>query len=360
MQQTVIGNIKFQPEVLPQVLQNQQVFMEPFVEIFKTHDIKRIYFFGSGTSYNVSQLAAYYFKQIVGIEGIAQYPTVFKNYEKADWTGLLRNDQILFVGISQSGTSVSTCQVMAHARENGYPTLALTGNLTSEITRHVDTSVHLLVGEELTPPETKGYTVSVLSAYLWAVGVAREKGVYTQEQYEKAIEEVKELTDHFQTVIQESEAWYDRNRASIVNSDRLYVLGYGVDYGSMLEGMLKVGEMLRLPTIGYEIEEYSHGPTMAIRPNQTILMIGSDEAEFDRMLQFRAAFKKYTDRVHVITCRDIQRDHRDLVFSLKVNKLIAPLLYTVPFQFLAAKGAEDILIDTNINPFKEPLAHYQA
>lgn len=68
------------------MLENQAVFVEPFVELFRKHDIKRIYFFGSGTSYNVSQIAAYYFKHIVGIEGIAQYPTVFKNYEKADWT----------------------------------------------------------------------------------------------------------------------------------------------------------------------------------------------------------------------------------------------------------------------------------
>ena len=147
MQQTVLGNIKFEPQVLRQGLDNQAVFVEPFVELFRKHDIKLIYFFGSGSSYNVSQIAAYYFKHIVGIEGIAQYPTVFKNYEKADWTGLLRNDQILFVGISQSGTSVSTCEVMAHAKANGYPTLALTGNLESEITKHVDTAVHLLVGE---------------------------------------------------------------------------------------------------------------------------------------------------------------------------------------------------------------------
>ena len=198
----------------------------------------------------------------------------------------------------------------------------------------------------------------MLSAYLWAVGVARDKGVYSEEEYQTAIRETKELVDNFQTVIEESEAWYDRNRASIVNSDRLFVLGYGIDYGSMLEGMLKVGEMLRLPTIGYEIEEYSHGPTMALKPNQTLFMIGSDEAEFERMLQFRAAFKKYTDRVHVITCREIEGDGRDLVFGIKANKFIAPLMYTVPFQFVAAKGAKDIFIDTNINPFDEPLAHY--
>ena len=359
MQQTVLGNIKSQPEVLKYTLENQKVFVEPFVEIFKKHDIKKVFFFGSGTSYNVSHIAAYYFKHIVGIDASAQYPTVYKNYEKPDWTGTLKNDQILYVGISQSGTSVSTCEVMAFAKENGYQTVAITGNLSSKITEHVETAVHLLVGDELTPPETKGYTVSVLSVYLWAVGVAKAKGTYTDEQYAAALEETGALVDQFQTVIDESEAWYDRNNASIVNSERLYVLGYGVDYGSMLEGVLKAGEMLRLPVLGYELEEYSHGPTMAIGNRQTIFMIGSDEAEYERMLQFRSAYKKYTPRVHVITCKDLpEADKRDVVLSVKCNKYLAPLMYTVPFQFVAAKGAEQVYIDTNIDPFQEALAHY--
>lgn len=359
MKQTVIGNIKSQPDVLKYTLENQSVFVDPFVEVFKKHSIKKVIFLGSGTSYNVSHIAAYYFKHIVGIDACAQYPTVFKNYEKADWTGMIKNDEILLVGISQSGTSISTCEVMEHARNNGYQTLAITGNLSSKITKYVDFVTHLLVGDELTPPETKGYTVSVLSTYLWAIAVAKELGVYSDQDYEKAILETTNLIDNFQTVIDEGEAWYDRNKASIIHSDRIFVLGYGVDYGSMLEGMLKVGEMLRLPTIGYEIEEYSHGPTMAIQKNQSIIMIGSDELEFERMLTFREAFKKYTDRVYVITCNDIKADDRDLVSSVKANKYLAPLVYTVPFQFLAAKGAKDIFIDTNINPFEEPLAHYE-
>lgn len=359
MEQTVLDNIKEQPSVLKRTLENRNVFVDPFVALFKKYSIKKVIFFGSGTSYNVSHIAAYYFKQIVGIDACAQYPTVFKNYEKADWTGALKNEEILFVGISQSGTSVSTCEVMEFAKKSGHHTLAITGNLSSKITEFTDVSVHLLVGDELTPPETKGYTVSVLSVYLWAIAVAKEKGIYTEAAYTNAISEAAALIDRFQTVIEEGEAWYDRNRTSIVHSDRIYVLGYGVDYGSALEGMLKVGEMLRLPTIGYELEEYSHGPTMAIQKNQTILIIGSDEKEFERMLTFRKAFKKYTDRVHVITCRDIDADERDVVFSVKTNKYLAPLMYTVPLQFLAAKGAKDIFIDTNINPFEEPLAHYE-
>ena len=199
----------------------------------------------------------------------------------------------------------------------------------------------------------------MLSVYLWALAVAHDCGKLSAEDYQAALDEAEAFVGDFQSVIDEGEAWYDRNKGSILQSDRLFILGYGVDYGSMLEAMLKVGEMLRIPTIGYELEEFSHGPTMGLRPNQTIFMIGSDEAEYERMLVFRDAYKKYTPRVHVVSMCDIpDADERDLVFSHRVSKYLAPLAYTVPFQFVAAKGAKDIFIDTGVNPFQEPLAHY--
>ena len=354
---TVLGYMKDQPRALQATFANRAEFVDPFVEVFKKHTIKKVIFFGSGTSYNASIIASYYFKQILGIDASGQYPTVFENYEKADWTNTLKKEEILFVGISQSGTSISTVNVMKYAKANGYLTLALTEDLDSEITKHVDQVVHLLCGKECTPPETRGYTVTLLTLYLWVLGVAKALHVYDEDKYEKELQAVKDVTDEFQTVIEESEAWYERNKTTIVNSDRIYVLGYGVDYGSVLEGMLKVGEMLRLPTIGYEIEEYSHGPTMAITPQQTLFIIGSDDVEWDRMLMFREVFKKYTDRVHLITCKDTDIDNRDVNFSVKTNKYLAPLMYTVPFQFVSAQGALDIGIDTNINPFTDQLAH---
>ena len=354
---TVIDYIKDQPRALRAVLKNKDEFVNPFVEVFKKYNIKRVIFFGSGTSYNASIIAAYYFKQILGIDAVGQYPTVFKNYEKADWTDMLEKEEILFVGISQSGTSRSTIEVMQHVKEEGYITLALTENLRSEIIKYTDNVVHLLCGKELTPPETRGYTVTVLTLYLWAVSVAEALGIYSKDQYNRAIEDAENLVNNFETVIKESKTWYDCNKVTIVNSDRLYILGYGVDFGSALEGMLKIGEMLRIPTLGYEIEEYLHGPTMSLNKRQTVFLIGSDEVEFERMLLLRQIFKKYTDRVHVITCKEIDNDYRDIVFSVKTNKYLAPIMYTVPFQIVAAKGAKDIGIDTNIDPFEESLAH---
>lgn len=359
MQPTVLGYIKEQPERLDYVFKNRNEFIQPFVDFFKANNIKKVLFFGSGTSYNVSVIAEYYFKQIVGIAAEAHYPTVFVNYEKADWTDTIKEEEILFVGISQSGTSRSTVEVMKYAKEKGYHSALLTGNLSSEAANFAEISVPLLVGDELTPPETKGYTVSLMSVYLWAISLALEKGQYSSEDYEEALSETENMIADFETVLVESEAWYERNKTTIVNSDRIFVLGYGVDLGSALEGQLKIGEMLRLPTLGYEMEEFTHGPTMGLDKKQTIFIIGSEDAEFERMILFRDTFRKYTDRVHVITCAELEDDSRTLMFSHKTNKYLAPLMYTVPLQFVAAKGAKEIGIDTTMNPFDEPLAHLE-
>ncbi len=357
MKETVLGYMFDQPRALREAFKNRSIYIDPFLELFKNKKYKKIIFVGSGTSYNVSVLAEYYFKHLVGMNAEAHYPTVFKNYEKADWTGELKKEEILFVGISQSGTSISTMDLIKEAGEKGYDTLVLTEDLESEITNFAGNIIHLLCGKELTPPETRGYTVSVLQVYLWALSLARFLDKISQDKYEELLSETSNLLDNFELVLKESEDWYENNAKTIVNSDRIYVLGFGIDFASALEGMLKIGEMLRLPTIAYELEEYSHGPTMALTDRQTIIIFGSDEVEWERSLKFRDAFKEYSDRVHLITNKKVEHDERDLIFSLPFSKYIAPIAYTIPIQFISAKGAKDIGIDTNINPFKIELAH---
>ncbi|MBR2545690.1 MAG: SIS domain-containing protein [Erysipelotrichaceae bacterium] len=360
-QPTVLGYMKSQPEVLDRTYRNKEIFVKPFVDYCQEKDIKKIIFFGSGTSYNVSNIAAYYFKHMVGIDAEAHYPTVYRYYEEANRNQYVRNEQILCVGISQSGTSISTVNMLEKARSEGFSTLAITSNLESELTKHVDVVCELLVGPELTPPETKGYTTSLMSVYLWALELSRVRGTYSEEEYQKACKDLEKLISDFDEVVKQSEAWYDRVRPTILNSDRIYVLGYGIDYGSMLEGWLKISEMLRYPTVGYELEEFMHGATTTLKGNVTIIIIGSEERELERMHVIRKAFQKYTERVHVISCGDFVRDvtEKDIVFKEHYNKYIAPLAYTVPMQFVAAKGAKEIGIDTNIWPFTEVSGHLQ-
>ncbi|WP_336662618.1 SIS domain-containing protein [Leucobacter sp. USHLN154] len=359
--QTVLGNVHDQPEMLREAFARRSEIIEPFVRSFTSAPVKRVVFLGSGTSYNVSNIAAAYFTRLVGVEGVAPYPTEFMNYG----VGLdpQHNDpqSVLVVGISQSGTSISTCEAMEWAKNQGYRTFAITSDVTSKITEIVTDVAPLLVGQELTGPETKGYTASILSIYLWAYSAAGAVGSLSENEVEAALQAAGTVCNDFDRVIAESEAWYDRNRPGLLHSSRINVLGYGIDYGTMLEGTLKIAEMLRVPTIGNLLEEHGHGPTYALKFDHATLIVGSEEKEFERALEFRRALPEYAPGTHVITCQDFDdADERDLVFSTKAGTYLAPLLYSVPMQFLSAKGGEDVYIDTDHNPVDIHLGHYEA
>jgi glucoselysine-6-phosphate deglycase len=359
VEQTVLGNIHDQPEMLRSAFAARDEIIAPFVAAFQASPVSRVVFLGSGTSYNVATLAATYFSRIVGVEGTAPYPTEFTNYGAGLNPATTDPSSVLCVGISQSGTSISTCEALEHANAQGYRTVVLTSDTASRAAKIAETVIPLLVGLELTGPETKGYTASVLSIYLWAYSAARATGAISESAADSAIAAAADLAAQFETVVRESEQWYDRNRPGLLHSTRLNILGYGVDYGTMLEGVLKVAEMLRVPTIGNLVEEHVHGPTMALQFDHATLVIGSDETEFEHMVEIRNAIGEHAPGVHVITCRDFpEADGRDLVFSVKADPFLAPLMYTVPFQFLAAKGGADVYIDTNVNPVPIHFGHY--
>lgn len=357
-QQTVLGNVKDQPETLRAAFTSRADFVGPFVEALRSGPVSRIVFLGSGTSYNVATMAASYFSRIAGIDSAAPYPTEFQHYGAGVNTAGTDPSSVLCVGISQSGTSISTCEALEHAKAKGYRTLALTSEPGSHITSLAGVTTPMLVGEELTGPETKGYTVSLMTVYLWAVEAAKTVGALSPDAASEAVAATERVTSRFDTVVRESEEWYDRNRPSLLHSSRINILGYGADYGTMLEAVLKVSEMLRVPTIGNLLEEHGHGPTYALKFDHAHLFIGSDEVEFERMLQFREQLGRHAPGVHAITCREFDSDERDLVFSVKADRFLAPLMYTVPFQFLAAKGGKDVFIDTNVNPVPVRLGHY--
>lgn len=359
-EQTVLGNIRDQKDMLLSAFEARDTFITPFLDAFQAGPVSRVVFLGSGTSYNVSTLAAALFSRVVKTEGVAPYPTEFTHHGAGLDPAHTDPSSVVVVGISQSGTSISTCEALAHAKRQGYRTLALTGDTASRISTIADTVMPLLVGLELTGPETKGYTASVFSVYLWAFATAGAVGAIDAGEADKAIAAAGDLADRFDTVLKEAEEWYDRNRPGLLHSSRLNILGYGIDYATMLEGVLKVAEMLRVPTIGNLVEEHVHGPTMALKFDHATLVVGSDEAEFERMVDIRDAIGEHAPGVHVITCREFDgADERDLVFSVKADPYLAPLLYAVPFHFLAAKGGADVYIDTNVNPVPIRFGHYQ-
>ena len=76
------------------------------------------------------------------VEAEVMIPTVFTNHAKINQS-VYNQDEILVVGISQSGTSVSTIEAMKRRNRKGYYTVAITEATESLITKEVDRVVKL-------------------------------------------------------------------------------------------------------------------------------------------------------------------------------------------------------------------------
>ena len=159
---SMIGYIQDQGRALKATFENRAVYCNPFCQIFQERDIRKIYLLGSGTSYNAATAIKQYLEMYLPVEAEVMIPTVFTNHAKINRNCIYNQDEILVVGISQSGTSVSTIEAMKKAKQEGYYTVAITEATESLITKEVDRVVKLTCGKEEIPVETRGYSVTLL------------------------------------------------------------------------------------------------------------------------------------------------------------------------------------------------------
>ena len=98
---SMIGHIRDIPSVLKKAYDNKNEYVPQMVELFKSHDIKKVYFLGSGTSHNASLTMRNLFMDIVKVEAYAPEPNVFTYHENTNPSGVFQNDQIAVFGLTQ-------------------------------------------------------------------------------------------------------------------------------------------------------------------------------------------------------------------------------------------------------------------
>lgn len=349
---TMLGYIRDQGRALLNTFDNREVYCKPFIKVFGSRDIRKIYILGSGTSYHAALAAKHYFEKYLQTETEVMIPTSFTNYERVNVNGIYRNEQILAIGISQSGTSVSTIHAMRKARESGICTIGVTEAMNSLITEEVDLAVKLTCGKELIPIETRGYTVTVLQAFLTAIELAKAAGKLGGTAYETLMDETRAMLLQYDEMIAVTEHWYERHQDELLGMKHGVIASYGVNTCTALEGVLKMYETFKQPMNGYEIEEMIHGPHMAFGEQEYIFLVASDEAEFERVPLFIRFFREnnITEHIFVFANRRMELGEKDLFYDFKIPVDLSPLVFTLPFQITAAKNCIACGIDTSVRP----------
>jgi glucosamine--fructose-6-phosphate aminotransferase (isomerizing) len=197
-----------------------------------------------------------------------------------------RFDRSLVIGISQSGRSPDIVEVVAAARRQGAPTIALTNDPGSDLAGAAEHAVDLATGPELAVAATKTYTTELLAIALLVVGLERATGAPAADGTESALAAIPDaIAGALDT---ESQADAVARHLVAAGRDRLIVVGRGYEYATARELALKLKELARIAADPYSAADFLHGPLALAEPGHPILAIapsGAAAADVDGLLE---------------------------------------------------------------------------
>ena len=339
--------IKETPLVLAQILLNRKEITKPFVSLFMEQKFERIILIGSGTSYHGAVSTKGFLERTLQIPVEAYYPILYINQVS------VFNQKTLVIGISQGGESKSTIQGLEYSKAHGCTTVSITeAGADSKLAAYSDMALQLHCGDkELAGPKTKGYQATMLNLVLLMLETAYESEKVTDEEYDEIIQRIQSSIENLEQVIENSVAWYERNRAEFKKANRIVVMGYDNNYGNVLEGRLKIEEAVRFGIEGYELEEFMHGIYHSIDENVFMIALASKGIYKERSVKLSNFMSDYSKHQFIIGA-DLEASTRNLSMDFVDDPDFSFFEYIIPLQILAFLLSKDLGINANIPKIK--------
>lgn len=355
---TMYNYIATQHETLVDMLQHADAISKQFIDYLKGRNIKKVYLLGSGTSLHAAVAAKTWINTYFEAECDVMIPTQFTNYENVNVSRVYTNEEILCIGISQSGTSYSTINAIKKSNDLELLNCVITSNLNSPITEVTSLVIPLMAEPEKIHVEMRGYTATLLTLYMLCVEFAYKKGKITRQSLLNKYDRLRELIIKYPIIKSQTEAWYRNNEKELLAATKFCIAGYGYNYGTAMEATLKLHETFHRPSIGYEFEEFMHGPQLATTPESYIFFIAGPGVELNRVPLFTDYYKLKTEHVFIITNQELPTTEHDLVLDVGCDPEISGFLFVLPFQLLTALLCLGGNVDTSIYPMpKRGLGH---
>ena len=245
--------------------------VSPLVQSFMTACPQRMVLVASGSSYTAACMVRPYLERTLGMSVEVTFPYTFGKY---DVSGL--DADVYALVISQSGASVNCVEALNAAREAGITARLLTSNPRADCSFVSDEVFDWGCGEEAVGYVTFG--PMSLTAYLMLFA-ARVRTVRGDSSYEKECRsQIAAAVLSHAEICDLADAFVKDNYPYLMQMDRVYVLGCGCNYGTALEGALKIGETVKVLAVGYEQDEFQHGPALQIDPTYTVFVLDGGDA----------------------------------------------------------------------------------
>ncbi len=247
-----------QPAVVERLIQSQRGRIHEVAELMRREHVEHVVIAARGTSDHAALYAQYLLGVRHRLPVALAAPSIISLYGVAP-----RFARSLVIGISQSGASPDVVSVVAAAREQGQPTLAITNEAGSDLAATADIVVDLGAGVERGLAATKTYTAELAAVAALSCALGGDAAAWR---------DLARLPDHLADALasEASARAAARRRPSL---DRCVVLGRGYDYATAREWALKLKELAYVMADPYSSADFQHGPVALIEPGFHVLAV---------------------------------------------------------------------------------------
>ena len=319
--------LREQPAALARLLDQQGARAAEVAAAFRRDDVRYVLIASRGSSSNAARYAQYVLGRANRVPVMFATPSLYTIYEQPP-----RLDGAIVLGISQSGASPDVRAVLAEARRQGRPTLALTNDPASPLAEEADQVLPLEAGEEKSVAATKTYlnslgAIALLFGAIGTDGAARAE----LERIPEALEEQIELS--FATAPTLSEY------ADVVGAT---VVARGVNYGTAFEIALKIRELSGLMVEAYSPADLMHGPIAAIQPGWPVVVVAPTGPAHESVAELVPALDSRKARLLAVSDVPelLQKANTPLPLVTGVPEWLSPLVAVVPGQVTAMRLAQ--------------------
>ena len=293
--------------------------------------VKKLHIVACGTSFHAGGVAKYWVEALAGLPCHVEIASEYR-YRK-----VVVPEGTLFVTLSQSGETADTLEALRMAKKAGYiGSLTICNSPHSSMVRESDLVMMTQAGPEVGVASTKAFTTQLLSLLMVTLMLARNRGMTAEREAElvphlyhaaAAVEQALQMNDTLRLL---AEDFAEKHHALF--------LGRGPMWPIAMEGALKLKEISYIHDEAYAAGELKHGPLALIDEEMPVIVVAPNNELLDKLKSNMQVVRARGGKLYVFADRETRLESEPGIKVISMphaDRLIAPIVYTVPLQLLA-------------------------
>jgi len=305
--------------------------------------LQRVHLVACGTSWHACLVGKFVLEELTGLPTEVDYASEYR------YRTPLVGDDVLVIGVTQSGETADTLAAMEMAREAGALLATVCNVRGSSAWRLAPSQILTQAGPEIGVASTKAFTTQLVAMVLIALGLRSARGLADATDVE-LVAELQRLPQAVERALAIDDELFALGTEMLADATDSLYLGRGILYPIALEGALKLKEISYLHAEGYPAGEMKHGPIALLQEGFPVVAVVPGGTNRDKLISNLMEARARGAVVLAVADEDADEiaDVADLTLTVpNVHPVLQPIVTVVPLQLLAYHVAVELGLDVD-------------